>query len=383
LLLGAYGVASMAYRMLVLVTILFVLFETLEPLGLRVLAELMLALVVMGVVIVPVSRAAQFLRSPIQRRRVDWRRLTGSCLVIAAVLAIVAWLPLPFGVHAPFVVEAGDASQVHLRIEGRLVEAVAAGTPVRAGDVVARLERPDLERKLQSLVADVSYGKLRLDNLESLRQRDPAAAQLIPAVKEQLEGKRHELAQQRRDVERLTLRSPVAGVVIAPPSLPQPRRVDSQELTGWWGSPLDPQNQGCWLEADTLVCLVGDPKRHDAVAYIDQSQMEFVRPGQRVRMRLDAVPGRILTGTVRDLAAADTDRVPRVLAESGQLPTRTDFQGRLQPVDTLFQARIALDQPDEPLVVEACGRARIVATPQSLARRLVRYLAQTFGWPAS
>ncbi|MCO6456515.1 MAG: HlyD family efflux transporter periplasmic adaptor subunit [Pirellulaceae bacterium] len=377
-MLGGYGLASMVYRVVVLVTILWFLFRVLEPLGLRVVAELLLGLVVIGGLVMPAIRAVQVLRDPVQRRRIRGWRLAASVAALSALAGLLVCVPLPFGVRAAAVIEPLDARYVYVPVEGRLVEALPAGSTVKPGEVVARLDRPDLEREVLALSAEVSQLKLRVENLESLRLRDPRAAELLPVLQEQLAGKQLELAQQRRDVERLVLRAPAEGTVLAPPWTPQPETADRHALGQWWGSPLEPRNLGSWLATETLVCVVGQPGEFQATLFVEQSEIEFVRPGQRVRLAVDAAPGRVLRGTIQELAAVDAENVPRILAESDRMPTRPDATGRLRPVETLFQVRVRLDEQDHPLLVHACGRARIVAAPQSLAQRLLRYLSRTF-----
>lgn len=378
-LLAAYGVASISYRVFVLIAICWFLLEVLEPLGLRAVAESIIFLVVVGVLLMPVTRAVEALRSPIRRRRISWGRLALAGVLGAAAIALLAAIPLPYRVKGPAVIQARDADHIYVKVAGRVVEALPVGTPVQAGDVVARLEQLELERKLHGLEAEVSQLRLQLENLESLRLNDPQIAELIPSVRQRLEGKRRELVRQREQVARLVLRAPRDGTVIAAPRRPRPAADRGEQLPTWWGNPLEEANRGALLQPDTLVCLVGDPGRLEAMAYVEQADVEFIQPGQRVRLLLPALPGTILTGTLEEVAEVDVEDVPAVLAESGRLPTRLDSTGRKRPVETLYQARIRLEASEQPVVIHACGRAKILVAPQSLARRMYRFLRRTFG----
>ena len=57
---------------------------------------------------------------------------------------------------------------------------------------------------------------------------------------------------------------------------------------------------------------------------------------------------------------------------------RVDEEGIPRPVETSYQARVTLDDHDARLLAGTRGRAKILARPQSLARRLYRYLGRTF-----
>jgi putative peptide zinc metalloprotease protein len=141
---------------------------------------------------------------------------------------------------------------------------------------------------------------------------------------------------------------------------------------------LDAANRGSYLDAGTLLCLVGDPRRLQAVALIDQADLEFVQPGQRVVLRLNQMSSRTLGGTVQEVARIDLEAEPRQLAAVGGLPARIDTYGVARPLTTAYQARISLDQPGEAFLSGAPGQARITVSPRSLGQRLVRYLRGTF-----
>jgi hypothetical protein len=106
--------------------------------------------------------------------------------------------------------------------------------------------------------------------------------------------------------------------------------------------------------------------------------MEFIRAGQEVQIQLDQHPGRLLAGTIREIAEIDLKITPTELLPAGTLPTRPDESGVYRPVGTVYQARVSLEPADMPLVIGESGRAKVHAAPLSLARRLSRYLSHTF-----
>ena len=62
----------------------------------------------------------------------------------------------------------------------------------------------------------------------------------------------------------------------------------SVTLSEWSGLPFDKENLDCFLEAGTLLCLVGDPNNMEAVLVIDQGDIELVPEGQQVEIKLDS-----------------------------------------------------------------------------------------------
>jgi hypothetical protein len=96
---------------------------------------------------------------------------------------------------------------------------------------------------------------------------------------------------------------------------------------------------------------------------------------------LDQLPGQVLEGTVADVARRD--------AESGNSASAADdlaplFAGLAPPgrADVHYQAHVRLTLPEVPLTIGGRGQAKIAAERITLARWILRYLAQTFRLPA-
>ena len=138
----------------------------------------------------------------------------------------------------------------------------------------------------------------------------------------------------------------------------EPRKAD--ELSGWRGSPLEERNRGAKLEAGTLFCLVGDPRRVEAVAIVDQSDVERIAVGARAELKFDQAAGEILSGTVTEVAELDVDVAPRQLAYGGELPVRKDNSGVARPLTASYQVRVELDPHDCKLLLGTPGRVKIL-----------------------
>src|SRR4029077_9421570 len=108
--------------------------------------------------------------------------------------------------------------------------------------------------------------------------------------------------------------------------------------------PFDERNLETFLETGTLLCLVGDPSRFEAVLHVEQTDIELVRTGQRVRIMLDHLPGEVFLGTVAEVAKLDLAVMPRELSAARDLPSRIDQRGVSHPLDTWYQARVLFDE---------------------------------------
>jgi len=379
-LLAAYGVASTAYRWFVVLAILWFCHEVLSAYRLEVVASLLAAAVVAGLLAVPVANVIGLLRNPAWTRKVRRGRAALAGVALAVVLAAVLLAPLPYRVAAPVVLEPQGGCRVYVSVPGTLTRSLKAGAVVERGETLAELEDLDVRRQIEELAGERDRQRLRLANLEAQLVEDPSVAPQIPAAREALADVEVRLRQRQQDQERLSLKSPLGGTVLPPPLRPA-RPYAQGRLENWWGSPLDTQNLGCHLTTGTLFCLVGDPGRLEAVLVVDQSDLAFVKPGQRARVRLAELPDGVLGGTVAEIAKTGLEIVPRELALGKALPTRFDEDGIARPLEPCYRVRVRLDEHERPLLVGTAGRAKILADPQPLGQRLYRYLRRTFNFP--
>jgi putative peptide zinc metalloprotease protein len=375
--LALYAIASTAYRLFVVVAILWFLQRVLKPYGLDVAATSLGLVVVGGLLVVPVARSIGWVRDHQRSESLNWIRFLVRLGLVVAGVGLIAAIPLPRRVVTAALVEPSGATRVYVTVPGTLLEAAEAGQSVRAGEPIARLENLELARELARLEGDRDRQALHVRNLRGQQGSDPAAAAQIPTAEEALADLETRLAERRRDRDRLTLTAPENGTVLPPHR--QSRPTPAGELSTWTDTPLDPKNRGAYMETGTIVCLVGDPRRLEATLLIDQSDIDLVRVGQKVQIRFDELPGRSLEGTIASVGELDLKVAPSELVIAGDLPSRIDEAGNPRPVSASYQARVELTSGDDlSLRSGAIGRAKISVDSASLASRLLRYLRATF-----
>jgi putative peptide zinc metalloprotease protein len=365
----------------VLVTILWFIHEVLKPYRLEILARMLAVVSVGGLILGPTIRMVKFLRDPLRSQDVKWSRLFVRGGLALAALVGVSLIPFPYSVKSAAVIQPEKAVRIYVAVDGTLKEAVAPGTHVAANEVLAQLHNLDLDQAVIEMQGKLKVQEEKLRNLEAMQREDPAAKAQIPAAQQAMDDLKQSLAERVENQSRLTITAPIAGTVLPPAS--QRKNASEAELAEWSGTPLDERNRNAFLKTGTLFCMIGDAERLEAVLIIDQGDVQFVREGQQVRLKLDERPGEVLTGIVREVAAIDLKVTPRELVQHEDLPTRMDEEGRPELVSTSYQARVELDPHDATLLNGTTGTAKIESIPQSLASRLSRYLSRTFRLDAS
>ncbi|MEI7445155.1 MAG: HlyD family efflux transporter periplasmic adaptor subunit [Burkholderiales bacterium] len=270
------------------------------------------------------------------------RRLLGL-LLAGALIVLLAW-PWRLPVRAEAWMHAERQQLVYSPLPARVAQLREPG-PVRAGDLVALLDSPDLRSRAAQSATSAESLSTQLDR--SVGRGDGAERRTILA--EQLAGAHAELDAQRAELRRLELRAPFDGVL----------------------GDRDPQVQpGAWVNATQPIAILHAPDAWVVDALVDQRLIDRIEVGAAARFhrrgRWEApLPGRVV--------AIDGSRVqalphPMLAAEhGGRLASVRQGEGQLVPKDGLYRVRVKLDAPPPGGdAAVALGTAVIEAAPRSL-----------------
>jgi putative peptide zinc metalloprotease protein len=376
LLLTSYGIMSTVYRVALAFLILWTLHSWLKPYGLGVFVQFMAVSSICLLSIGPLRTVIRFFRSAQNREQIDWSRFQVRTTLAGIGLVLLLIIPIPCRVAAGALLDRDTALPVYATLGGTLETGVPLGSIVDSGQILARLEDPRVQSELIRLQGEYEQHRVRLEQLERRRIREPGVAAMIPAVREAMRDYKAQADQLRQTVDRLVLRAPCAGVVL--PSIWQSGSAVAGSLPTWTGSPLDGRNRGCFIKPGTTICLVGPVESRAAIVLVNQNDINLVRVGQQVRTVWRELAGEVLTGQVTEIAALDLDSLPRDAVQRLKLPARSTAHGVITPVGTWYQVRVRLDSTDSPLLRSAAGDAKILVEPQSILARVVRWFKRTF-----
>lgn len=197
----AYGLAALVYRALVMLGIV------LYVAGIAFAVGLVLAVwTVTSWLVVPVGRYVHWLATSPALHRRRARAVLASAAAAALVVGVVGWLPMEDRRRAVGVVEAQERAELVVQADGFVEEVqVESGDLVQAGQVILVARNPTLEARRRELEG-------RLEELQVLGRyamgQSPAEQARTKAEQQAVES---ELAEIQRQLELLTLRSPMAG----------------------------------------------------------------------------------------------------------------------------------------------------------------------------
>ncbi|MCW5753496.1 MAG: PqqD family peptide modification chaperone [Phycisphaeraceae bacterium] len=203
-ILNVYGVGSLAYRIFLFITI------TLHVMGIAFAIGLLLAIWTAAMwFILPIGKFVHWIAASPNLADKRARAVAVSLLMGGVVFTAIGVVPMPDHRRAIGVVESRSSSGIYVATDGFVREVlVRPGDRVRAGDVLVRMESPDLVERIAITRANVE----RLDSLlRQATQREPTTRDSIAS---QLASVRDQLAYWLDKQERLRIVSPHDGVVV-------------------------------------------------------------------------------------------------------------------------------------------------------------------------
>ena len=247
----------------------------------------------------------------------------GVALVTLAAITLIRW-PLRVGGEAP-VLRPNGFTPVRVLVDGTVERlAVREGSRVERGDLLAVLRATPLATEREARAAEAATA----DRLASLAaSRGDAAEERLHRTRG--EALRRELSLLDEELGLTTVRAPAAGMVLTP-------RLEERTGTSL-------------AEGDRLL-VIGRTDTLELEAGVEQRDILRVRPGQEVRLRVDALPSRTFAGRVISI---------------GQLPVQRDGH-------VWYPVRASVPNPDGLLKPEMAAHARVLTDPASLLTRTLR-----------
>lgn len=382
--LAPFGAASLVYRLLIVVGIAWLLHNLLVPRGLTWLADAVALWIAFSAVVAPAVRSARRLHGESARRGRTTTFYLRAAALVGGLLAL-ALIPWPSSVSAPAVIHLRDARTLYVTSAGTLVETLAEGATVRKGDVVARLENPELRRETIRLRGEAARRRLELGQLERRRVDDPQAADSLPTLRDALTAVEEQLRLRELDESRLVLTAPCDGTVVAvaasgEPALPDlTTSGDHRPTARRQPSPLEPSQRGAFLPVGTPLCLIGNPTEREAVALVEGAELARVRVGAAVEVQSAGGSSADFAGTVTAVDDRMLLETPPQLAAAGLVAVRRD-DGSLRPSTPHYQVRIAIDGDAKSWPEGSTASVQITTPARSPAKWALRRLAALVHW---
>lgn len=277
-----------------------------------------------------------------------------SPVLVLLLLLIGLFIPMNWGAPQGPALVVRNSVAVVPSVAGEVVEVpVLANAPLKAGDVLFRIDPVPYQAKLEALEAQLKFQELRLSQMTRLQATGAGPAFDVEQRQAEVDNLKAQITNAKWDVEKTTVRAPADGYVTNV-ALRKGARVSSL--------PLSP----AMAFIDTSETIIG--------VEIPQIDARYIAPGQLVEVTFKFAPGEVYTGKV--------DSVLQAIA-SGQ----TQVSGAAVAPSTInsapFVVRVRLDDQAfaNRLPAGATGDAAIftdkVKAAHVIRRVLLRQIAIT------
>ena len=266
----------------------------------------------------------------------------------AAGLALLLLVPpMATRVSTGLVLEPGKSAPIRAQVAGQVRDVyVRTGDLVKAGQVLATLRNPELEAESRALSDEMSLVSSDVRNGQERSDFDKAAI----GVRERTRLSQ-ELSIADRNVASLQVRAPIDGVIVA--------------------DDLD-QKTGSFMEAGDDLGKIIDRSSMKARILVRDWELEDVKDGAAVRVKVAPFPFRTYTGTVENiLPAAALDR---------PVTQTQDLEKLGQKLTNFFAVEMEFPNADGSLREGMTGTARIAGKSSPLAWQFCR---GTWRWAKS
>ena len=255
--------------------------------------------------------------------------------------------PMTTRVSTGLVLEPGKSAPIRAQVAGQVQEVyVRTGDTVKAGQVLATLRNPGLEAESRALTNELSLASSNVRNGQDRSDFDKAAS----GVRERTRLSR-ESTIASANVDFLKVRAPIDGIVVT--------------------DDLD-QEVGSFIQAGDDLGKIVDRSSMKARILVRDWELEDVKDGAAVRVKVAPFPFRTYTGSVEKiLPAAAADRPV----------TQTQELERLgQKLTNYFAVEMEFPNSDGSLREGMTGTARIAGKSSPLAWQFCR---ATWRWAKS
>lgn len=277
-----------------------------------------------------------------------------SPVIVFLLLLIGLFIPMNWGAPQGSALVVRNAVSIVPDVAGEVIEVpVTANKPIKAGEVLFRIDPVPYESQLKALEAQLRFEELRLSQMTQLQQRDSGRAFDVEQRQSEVDKLRAQVDGAKWNLDKTVVRAPADGYVTNL-ALRKGARVANL--------PLAP----AMAFIDTSDTLIG--------VQIQQIDARYVQPGQPVEATFKFEPGKIYAGKVESVLQAISTGQTQV---SGTAVAPRDIQS------APFVVRIRLDDQSfaDRLPAGATGSAAIFTEhvkPAHMIRKvLLRQIAIT------
>lgn len=307
-----FGLAVWLYRLVLFLGIAVLVYY----MFFKLLGIAMLVLELYWFVFRPISTEVGYIWSRRKRVHIGWVPFS---VVFLLLLSLVWLVPVSREMTAPAVLRAGQEQAIYAPVPGKIIVLnVKPGQEVRQGEVLARLESPELLLRAKQADSALMSAQWEYRAAAASSRQQEARMVLLERIAEALA----EQTAVKEETARLTIVAGFDGVV----------RDMSHHIT-----------PGRWVGSRELLLRLVQPAAPTIEAYVSESRIESVKVGQIVKFIPTLAGAETIHGRVKAIDATGSRNIGRLLLVSpmgGDIPAILDRKGGAVAHDPLYRVLI-------------------------------------------
>jgi putative peptide zinc metalloprotease protein len=301
-----------------------------------------------------------FIVHPMYREIAVWSKLKDkirfnmntfrSMLLLAFIMVIIVF---PWNGHlsAPGTLSATREQQVSVPFASMITgESAVDMKKVHAGEKLLQLYSPDMEQQLRQVRTSTGVSRWQADQ----QTFDEKLLSQGNILHRRFEADTTELSGLKNVMERLTLRAPFDGVIVA----------RNDELAG-----------GVWLPRKEPLYVIADTSRNRVDAYVSERELERTRVGAAALFVPDALDFGVYKCQVAEIDRVNIPTIDEPFLASpygGPIASRNDPQGVIIPDAPVFRIRMDGCSPSDVPQIKLRGVVHIEAEKRSSLIAMIR-----------
>ncbi|MGB5305153.1 MAG: HlyD family efflux transporter periplasmic adaptor subunit [Gammaproteobacteria bacterium] len=289
------------------------------------------------------------------RQRLAWNRNTLVSLLLLGLLVLALVLPWNTHISAPAIIRYTRYAHLYPPAAGQLRDIlVAQGDTVSEQQALFRLDSPELEHDRSQTAR-----KIRMYELQLARQATRSTTiEANQVMQKQLAQAMSEQVGYSERLERLTIRSPLKGVVV--------------EMA-------DALTPGRWVNATTRLAMVVDTGALHIEAYIPETalaRLSSTSEGEFFPQQPDIKPFPVRVSSISQAALTVMEEPWQASSYGGDIPVRQQSDGTLVPNQSFYQVQLLPVADAAPVIGHLLrGQVRIEGEPRSIITRVWQSVA--------
>jgi len=379
--LAGFALLSTLYRLTVLVLVMWLVWNTLVPLGLGLFALLIFATTGLGILVAVTRFLHNLMTEFFAPMPIRFLRFAFLIAILVAGLYLVSVQSVPGYVRTRGYLDFGDKVPIYAAQTGSIQfvsdKMATSDLHFDKGDRLFEMDCPEKELELINLTNEISYTKSKIEILKKSSVNERSTSYELPPLYEMakdLEAKRVLLAP---EIESLTQSAPKDGFFIpsaARVSLPLTGPIDARLLS----SPIHPDSLNCTVEKGTQLGWFS-PK-NDVVfqSLVSESDIKSLQIGSSASCILDSNTGLTHRCKIIRISPDPIEAMPSELLGDSYIITQRNEKGNFVPESPYYQVTVRALRPISSQIKGSRATIHFQLAPRTVLQHLVRYFQLTF-----